>query len=94
MRGPASGEPARTSVSIRMPPMNAAITPFVAVATLEMPMYRPADALGMMSVISAQSTDRKLPSPTPMRMAPPMKTGIDGAKAHIVIPTPAMRQAT
>ena len=36
----------------------------------------------MMSVIRAQSTDRKLPSPTPMRIAPPMKTGIDGAKAH------------
>ena len=44
-------------------------------------MYRPDEALGMMSVMSAQSTARKLPAPTPMRMAPPMKTGIDGASA-------------
>ena len=32
-----------------------------AVATLLMPMYRPDDAFGMMSVISAQSTARKIP---------------------------------
>ena len=42
--------------------MNAAITPFVAVATFEMPMYRPDEAFGMMSVMSAQSTARKLPA--------------------------------
>ena len=33
-----------------------------AVATLEMPMYRPLVALGMMSVISAQSTTRNAPA--------------------------------
>ena len=73
--------------------MNPEMTPLVAVATLEMPMYRPAEALGMMSVISAQSTARKLPVPTPIRIAPPMNTGMDGASAAIVMPTPAMKHA-
>ena len=69
------------------------MTPLVAVATFEMPMYRPDEALGMMSVISAQSTARKLPVPTPMRIAPPMNTGIDGARAQMAIPTAATAQA-
>ncbi len=40
----------------------------------------------MMSVISAQSTARKLPAPTPTRIAPTTRTGGDGASAAIVMP--------
>ena len=40
------------------------------VATFERPMYRPAEARGMMSVISAQSTARNIPLAAPNRAAP------------------------
>jgi hypothetical protein len=66
---------------------------FVAVATFEMPMYRPAEAFGMMSVMSAQSTARKLPPPTPTRTAPSTKTGGVGASAAIVMPSAPMAVA-
>ena len=47
------------------PPMARASDPVAAVATLEIPMYRPDAAFGMMSVMSAQSTARKIPAPMP-----------------------------
>ena len=46
----------------------------------------------MMSVISAQSTARKLPAPTPTRIAPTTRTGGAGASAAIVIPRAPMAQ--
>ena len=75
------------------PPMNAAATAFVAVAMFEIPMYRPADAFGMMSVRSAQSTARKLPPPMPTRIAPIASAGGVGAIAAIVMPTALMAAA-
>jgi hypothetical protein len=86
-RGPSSGAPNRLKASITSPPTNAAATPLVAVAMFEMPMYRPADALGMMSVRSAQSTARKLPPPMPTKIAPIARTGGAGASAAIVMPS-------
>ena len=50
---------------------------------VDRPMYRPADARGMMSVISAQSTARNIPLDAPNSAAPTNATGIDGAKAVI-----------
>ena len=46
-----------------------------AVTTLLMPMYRPDSAFGMMSVISAQSTARKMPAATPTGTTPTSATG-------------------
>ena len=40
----------------------------------------------MMSVISAQSTARKLPAPTPTRIAPTTSDGRVGASAAIAMP--------
>ena len=70
--------------------MTTASTPLVAVATFEMPMYRPDDALGMMSVISAQSTARKLPSADAHEDRPADEDrDRDGARApQIVMPMP------
>ena len=54
-----------------------ASTPADAVATFERPMYRPDDAFGMMSVISAQSTARKMPAESPYSSAPTKASGSD-----------------
>ena len=56
------------------------------VATLLMPMYRPAEARGMMSVMSAQSTARKMPFAAPNSVPPMIATGTDGASAAIARP--------
>ncbi len=63
-RGPAPVSSTPPTMSMSGPPMIRAKAPADAVATLLMPMYRPDDALGMMSVMSAQSTARKAPAPT------------------------------
>ncbi len=47
----------------------------------------------MMSVISAQSTARKLPLATPNSAAPAMAIGIDPVTAMIADPTAANPQA-
>ncbi len=47
----------------------------------------------MMSVISAQSTDRKAPAPIPTRMIPSSATGMPGAIASKVIPVAPKPQA-
>jgi hypothetical protein len=75
------------------PPTRIAASPFVAVATFETPMYRPDEARGMISVISAQSTARKLPAPTPMKIAPTSTTAGLGASAPIVMPIALMAAA-
>ena len=51
------------------------------VATFERPMYRPDEARGMMSVISAQSTARNVPAEAPKSAAPTTATGTAGASA-------------
>src|SRR4029079_9751232 len=56
-------------------------------------MYGPADARGMMSVISAQSTARNMPLDAPNSAAPTKATWIDGAHAAIAIPAPPIAQA-
>ena len=45
------------------------------VATFDRPMYRPDEARGMMSVISAQSTARNVPAEAPKSAAPTTATG-------------------
>ena len=45
-------------------------------------MYRPDEAFGMMSVMSAQSTARKIPVERPNRLVPIRATGNDGATRH------------
>ena len=62
------------------------------VATLLIPMKRPDAALGMMSVISAQSTARKVPAPRPTPTAPAMATSTRGASARTAIPIAPSRQ--
>ena len=69
-----------------MPPTAIARTPDDAVATFDRPMYRPDDAFGMMSVMSAQSTARKIPVDRPKITVPTSASGKDGATA-------TMRQA-
>ena len=56
--------------------------------TFDRPMYRPDAAFGMMSVISAQSTDRNVPCDAPMSAVPIMATVRFGARA--VVARPAM----
>ena len=56
-------------------PTASARTPADAVATFERPMYRPDDAFGMMSVMSAQSTARNIPAEIPYSRAPPNAIG-------------------
>ena len=51
-----------------------------------MPMYRPAEARGMMSVISAQSTARKMPFAAPNSVAADDRDGHGGASAAIARP--------
>ena len=68
------------------PPMMTAIVVDEAVTTFERPMYRPDDALGMMSVISAQSTARNVPCEAPKSAAPIVATRTLGARA--ISPTP------
>ena len=72
--GPAaSGRPPTRSINV--PPTAIARTPDEAVATLERPMYRPDEAFGMMSVMSAQSTARKMPAERPNIPAPDRRNG-------------------
>ena len=52
-----------------MPPTATETGEEAPVATFERPMYRPDEARGMMSVISAQSTAMKIPPPIPYRSA-------------------------
>ena len=52
-------------MSINVPPTAIASTPADAVATFDSPMYRPDEAFGMMSVMSAQSTARNIPAEMP-----------------------------
>ena len=59
-----------------------ATVPASPVATLLRPMYRPVAALGMMSVMSAQSTARKVPAARPMRTAPTSATGTPRGHHH------------
>jgi hypothetical protein len=75
-RGPADhdGEEGPTAPlvtkSSTSPPTTPASSPDEPVATLLRPMYRPAEARGMISVISAQSTARNEPAATAKRAAP------------------------
>jgi hypothetical protein len=62
------------------------------VATFERPMYRPDDALGMMSVISAQSTARNMPAEAPKRSPPNSASGTSGAIAASPTPTDPITQ--
>ena len=64
-RGPAPRPNPTFTASSRSPPVATAMTVDDVVATLERPMYRPAEAFGMMSVISAQSTARNVPAAAP-----------------------------
>ena len=59
-------------------PIAAAIAPDEPVTTLLIPMYRPDSAFGMMSVMSAQSTARKIPDATPTGTAKPSARPVDG----------------
>src|SRR5689334_24030072 len=68
------------------PPIATAIVVDDAVTTLDRPMYRPDDALGMMSVISAQSTARNVPCDAPKTVAPTAAKGMLGATAMIATP--------
>ena len=58
--------------------MAVAIAPDEPVTTLLMPMYRPDSAFGMMSVMSAQSTARKIPDATPIGTANARARPVDG----------------
>ena len=49
-------------------------------------MYRPDEARGMMSVISAQSTARNVPWEAPNRAAPTIANGTPGAMAMRTTP--------
>jgi hypothetical protein len=64
-RGPDGSRPGPPTMSMSVPPTAMASTPADAVATFERPMYRPDDAFGMMSVMSAQSTARNIPAEIP-----------------------------
>ena len=85
-RGLSASLPPEVTRSSTSPPMAIAIGVAEPVATLLMPMYRPADALGMMSVISAQSTARNVPFAAPNSAAPTRAMGIDGVSAMIAAP--------
>ena len=75
------------------PALATATVPASPVATLLRPMYRPEAALGMMSVMSAQSTARKVPAARPMRTAPTSATGTMGATTMIAEPRPPTAHA-
>ena len=63
-------------------------------ATFDRPMYRPDDAFGMMSVISAQSTARKIPADDAEQQRPDEGDGQrSGAAATIAEPDRAERAA-
>jgi hypothetical protein len=66
--------------------MTTAIVVEDAVTTFESPMYRPDAAFGMISVISAQSTERKIPWEEPKTAAPRTATGTFGARAIVRTP--------
>ena len=64
-RGPAPDRPGPPMTSMSVPPTASARMPAEAVATFDRPMYRPDEAFGMMSVMSAQSTARNIPAEIP-----------------------------
>jgi len=68
--------------------------PAEAVATLEIPIYRPVEAFGTMSLIRAQSTARNAPADPAKMAAPNIATGSTGATAPRARPTaPATHEA-
>jgi hypothetical protein len=81
--------PALTKSRTR-PPMITAIVVDDAVTTFDKPMYRPEEARGMMSVISAQSTARNVPCDAPKSAAPMTASGTLGAIAISNTPRPPM----
>ena len=93
--GPISGVARAARRSIDDPAdERARTTPVVAVATFVIPMYRPDEAFGMMSVISAQSTARKRARADARQdRARGRSVGSAGASAQIVIPTAPRTQA-
>ena len=88
----AAGQAARAR-SASPPATSPASGPETAVATFEMPMYRPVVALGMMSVISAQSTARNAPVEIPTGMIAASIKGKLGAAATPAMPTMPMAMA-
>ncbi len=89
--GPSDARLARKTAT---PPTVAAIGPAPATAMLLMPMYRPDSALGMMSVISAQSTPRKTPLQMPIGTAAATTIQYAGAVAMTAAPTMPSPMAT
>src|SRR6267378_6441600 len=80
-------------LSIIGPRMGRAKTPALAVATFDSPMNRPASALGMRSVINAQSTERKIPSEIPTIVPNARTSGMDGASTRSPAPRAPMTHA-
>jgi hypothetical protein len=80
------------TASSSRPPVATAITVDDVVATFDRPMCRPDDAFGMMSVISAQSTARKVPADAPNKAPPTIANGTAGASAARAIPTKPITQ--
>ena len=78
--------------SSRSPPDATASSVDELVATFDRPMYRPDEALGMMSVISAQSTARNVPADAPNSAAPTTASGMFGAIAASVTPMKPITQ--
>src|SRR5204862_3431136 len=76
-----------TATNTTIPPTVLAMGPALATAMLLMPMYRPDSALGMMSVINAQSTPRKTPLHTPIGTAAATTIQYAGPKASINAPS-------
>ena len=74
------------------PPSARVKVPAEAVATLDIPMYRPVEALGTISLMSAQSTARKAPADTANIAAPISAIGRIGATAPMARPTAPSKQ--
>jgi hypothetical protein len=87
VRGPAPIPTASPTASIVSPPIATAIVVDDAVTTLDRPMYRPDAAFGMMSVMSAQSTDRNVPCDDPRSAAPRVASMRFGARATSTRPS-------
>src|SRR5713226_7937288 len=92
-RYPAALVPWWLKLSMIGPRMGRAKTPALAVATFDSPMNRPASALGMRSVIKAQSTERKIPREMPTMVPKASTKGMDGATTSREAPTAPMTQA-
>src|SRR6266545_6643719 len=86
-RGPAPMPADLLTASMSGPPIMTAMVVDDAVTTFDRPMYRPDEAFGMMSVMSAQSTERKVPWEAPNRAAPTVATRTFGDAAMIATPT-------